>query len=117
MAKPELYNDGIAVLCRDAAGESSFGGRINPATAEDLPVLARLCFGECACRGEDLTFAQQQGFSLARKVRTPLPQGVQVDTGCYCLIGSTLYKVSRVDFNRPRRQMYLYLEEVGPIAG
>lgn len=117
MGKPDLYNDGIAVLCRDAAGESSFSARLNPTTAEDLTVLVRLCFGECSCRAEDLSFAQQEGFSLARKVRTPMPQEVKVDTGCYCLIGKTLYKVSSVDFNRQKRQMYLYLEEVCQLAG
>lgn len=113
----QTYNDGVAVLCREKDGNrTDFNARVNPTRAEDLAPLVRLCFGESSCRAEDVTFAQQEGFSLSRKIRTPLPRGVKVDTACLCLIGRMLYKVSSVDFDRAGNSMFLYLEEVRELA-
>lgn len=111
------FNDGLAILCRDKGAESSFAARRGPQSREDLAELVQLKFRECSCRAQDLTFASQEGFALSRKIRTPLPAGVELDTACYCLIQTMLYRVSALDRDRAGQTLYLYLEEVRKLAG
>lgn len=112
----DRYNDGIALVCREKGAKTDFNARVNPTGRADLEPLVRLCFGEKSCRAEDISFAQQEGFSLSRKIQTPLPRGVKLDTACLCLIGTMLYKISSLDFDRAGGRMYLYLEEVRELA-
>lgn len=112
----DRYNDGVALICREKGHKTDFNARMNPTAADDLEALVKLCFCEKSCRAEDLSFAQQEGFSLSRKVQTPLPRGVMVDTACLCVIGRMLYKISGLDFDRSGGRMYLYLEEVRELA-
>lgn len=114
MPKSDLpvYNDGVVEVYRQRDRMTDFNARRNVGSAEDLgELVATLAYYECSMRVQDLEFAEQSGFSLAYKVKTPYLAGVQAKHKA--VIGRMLYDIAHVD--KAGREMYLYLEGVREI--
>ena len=111
----KAYNDGVVVLCRERERKSSFGARKSATSLEDLEDLCTLAFHEQSRRVQDVEYANQMGYQLDRKISTPRPPQLRVDTQCCAKIGSSLYHISDVD--QTARELYLSLTEVRQLAG
>lgn len=105
------YPDGMLEVRRPKRAMTDFGAVMNIERRSDTELVGKMNFKAAAIREQDYEFARRESFKLALKVRCPL---VDFATGGdMALIGDVLYDISRVD--RARREMYLYLEEVGRI--
>ena len=100
------YPDGVVLIYREKPMRTTFGGKENPTSTDDMELVAKLAFSEESKRERDFEFAEQQGFNLSAKIKTHLVS--DVDSGCKALIGSKLFDVSYID--QTRTEMYLYLE-------
>ena len=81
---------------------------------EDLEWIVKLPFSEKACRQQDYTFAEQMGTKLTMKVVAPyLPV---VKNKQKVIIAGYLYDITHVDPDKPKNEMYIYLEGVREIA-
>lgn len=106
------YTSGICEVCQDAAGTTDFKAKKNAKSRSDLAPLVKLPFEDLSKREQDLTFAEQRGYSLSRKIRTPNPHCVRI--GHICIIGSMLYAIKYMDSTE--RELFIYLEEVRELA-
>lgn len=114
MNKPKFprYNDGVVSIYREKEKRSNFAAKENVSVLEDMEFIAKLDFEESSKREQDLTFAEQSGFSLTLKIRTRyLPT---VDNKCKAVIDSYLYDIAYVD--KSRTEMWIYLEGVKKLA-
>ena len=106
------YNDGVVSIYREKVKRSNFGAKENVSALEDLDFIAKLDYEESSKREEDLSFAEQNGFSLTLKVRTRyLPI---VDNKCKAVIDGYLYDIAFVD--KSRTEMWIFLEGVKKLA-
>lgn len=114
MPKPKFhrYNDGVAHIYREKGRRSNFAAKENVSALGDMEFIAKLDFEESSKREQDLTFAEQSGFSLSMKIHTRLLAAV--DNKCKAVIDGYLYDVSYVD--KTRTEMWLYLEGVKAIV-
>ena len=80
---------------------------------DDMTLISKLSFAVQSKRQQDMEFAEQQGFSLALKIKTRFIKGV--DNKCKAVIDNYLYDVSYVDATRT--ELYFYLQGVGELAG
>lgn len=102
------YNDGVVSIYREKRKESNFAAKENVSVLDDMDFIAKLDYEESSKREQDLTFAEQAGFSLNMKIRTRfLPD---VDNKCKAVIDGYLYDISYVDKNRS--EMWLYMEGI-----
>ena len=102
------YNDGVVQVYREADRKTDFGAKRNVRSLENMIFIVKLDFAEQSRRQQDMEFAEQMGFALALKIRTPFCRGV--DNKCKCVIGDMLYDISHID--KTRTDMYFYLQEV-----
>jgi hypothetical protein len=103
------YNDGILFVCTSNKKEADFGATKNATTEDDLNKIIKLAYAEMSKRDEDQDFAESQGRVLSMKVKTRMRQ--QVNKLHMVMIGSILYSIIYVDFDKAAEEMYLYLEE------
>ena len=89
------YNDGVISIYREKRIETDFSAKKNVSVLDDMDFIVKLDFEESSKREQDITFAEQLGFSLTLKVRTRFFAGV--DNKCKAVIGNYLYDVSAVD--------------------
>ena len=106
----KTYNDGYLTVCRLKAKESSFGAFSNPKKQSDLIHVCRLAYEEMSRRDSDMEFAESDNHKLSMKVRTPYLDRVHEKHNV--VIGNMLYSIFKLDYDRSKREMYLYLEEV-----
>lgn len=113
--RPEFarYNDGVVYLYRDTDRRSNFGAKLNVTSVDDLQFIAKLSYAEQSKRQQDVDFANQQGFSLDLKIKTRFIKGV--DNKCKAVINGHLYDISYIDTTKT--DAYLYMQEVGKLAG
>lgn len=104
------YNDGVVRICSDPQARTDFGAKTNIASPDDLTTICRLRFRELSCRQQDLAWAEMEEVNLSRKIVTPMANFIK--SSDQALIGTTLYNIARIDFDRPGSEMYLYLTEV-----
>ena len=102
------YNDGVVFIYREKRKESNFGAKENVSVLDDMDFIVKLDFEESSKREQDLSFAEQNDFSLSLKIRTRLFPGV--DQKCKAVISGSLYDISYVD--KSRDEMWLYMEFV-----
>ena len=106
--KISTYNDGVVSIYREKGKQSNFAAKENVSALDDMDFVAKLDFEQSSKREQDLEFANQNGFSLALKIRTRyLPS---VDNKCKAVIDGYLYDVAYVDKNRV--EMWMFLEGV-----
>lgn len=103
------YPDGMVAIYREKDRKTDFGAKRNPRSLDHMDHVVTIAFAQKSCREHDFTFAEQQGFTLSMKVRTPAFSGV--DSACRAVVGEDLYSISHID--RTKREMYLYLSSVG----
>lgn len=113
MKKSEFskYNDGVISIYREKPRQSDFSAKLNVSAMDDLDFIVKLAYEEAAKREQDLSFAEQSGFSLTLKVKTRYVNGV--DNKCKAIINGYLYDISYID--KSRTEMWLYMEGVGEI--
>lgn len=102
------YNDGVVSIYREKARKTDFNAKQNVSALDDMTFVVKLAFEESAKREQDLSFAEQNGFSLSLKIKTRLVDNV--DNKCKAVINGYLYDVSHMD--KDRKEMWLYLEGV-----
>lgn len=108
--KFSTYNDGMLYVCEKINEGSDFGAVKNAVKKEDLKKKIKLAYGEMYKRDEDLDFAESQGRALSIKVKTRLHPDVNKNNEI--LIGDMLHSIIKLDQDRNKNEMYLYLEEV-----
>lgn len=114
MNRPKFarYNDGMVSIYREKDIRSNFAAKVNAKSIDDMTFIAKLAFAEQSKREQDLTFAEQHGFSLSLKIKTRYVKGV--DNKCKVVIDGYLYDVNYVDATRT--EMWLYLEGIDHVA-
>lgn len=100
------YSDGTLSVYRERDARTSFGARVNPASVDDMSLVAKSRYRDCGIRERDFEFAKQMGFSLSAKVAIPRLDAVDCD--CKVLMGGVLYGITHTD--RASRETFLYLE-------
>lgn len=103
----ETYNDGVLQLYEDLESRTDFGAKKNE---KKLVWICKLNFTEMSQRQKDLEFAQQQGFSLSLKVKTPFCRLVRRNKKYKAVICGGLYDVSYFDITKSN--LFLYLEYI-----
>lgn len=107
--KNPTYNDGLVSIYRKKS-ENLTANR-NITSLEELDQIITLAYGELSRRQQDIEFAEQNDFSLSMKIRTQRPAVKKgLDSSCYAVIGTTLYKIQYLDTSI--REYFLYLEKV-----
>lgn len=89
-------------------------GTANPKTTEDLTPAGKLRFDYRSIRQEDYEFSEQLDRHLSLKVNVPLCDIPTADS--LVRIGDVLYAVIRIDPDRRKKEMYMYLTEVRRLA-
>lgn len=104
------YNSGILEIYNRKEIKSDFGAVKNITSKSDLVFVAKFPFTEMSKRDEDMEFAERQGNSLSMKVKIRFVDFV----GQYndVVIGDKLYNIYKLDIDRVKQELYLYLEEV-----
>lgn len=110
--KREL-NDGWIYILKVPERKNSFSAPIAPKSRGDMEELACLAYKEMSKRDEDYSFAESVGKGLSMKVKTHIH--LLVSKTCKCIISDMLYDIIKIDFNKAKDEMYLYLEEVRKI--
>lgn len=108
--KFSTYNDGIVSVYREKPRRTDFNAKKNVSALDDMELIVNLNYEESSRREEDVSFAEQMGFSLSLKVRTRLY--LPVDKTCKAVIDGYLYDISYVDKDRKKGEMWLYLEGI-----
>jgi len=104
------YNNGVMYICQPTEEKSSFAAAKNPTKESDFKKLEHLDFEEKSRREQDMDFAEGQGRALSMKVKTRLREWI--DKTYPVIISGVLYSTIHIDYDRRRREMYFYLEEV-----
>lgn len=107
------YSDGTLSVYRETGERTSFGAHVNPASVDDMALVAKSRYRDCGIRERDFEFANQMGFSLSAKVAIPRLDAVDCD--CKVLMGGNVYGVTHIDRNV--RETFLYLEGGLPDGG
>lgn len=106
------YNDGMAYIYREKERQTDFSAKRNVKTIDDMDFIMKLAFEECSKREQDLTFAEQNGFTLSMKIKTRYVKNV--DNKCKAVIDGYLYDISYTD--KSRTELFIYMEGVRELA-
>ena len=115
-ARPAMFRDGYAVICRYDRPTSTFAAAKNARTMEDLQKVGKLAFDEMSRRQQDIDFAESADRSLSYKIRTRLQPDLCREEYCV-VINGILYDVITIDTDRAAELAYWYLEEVRELEG
>ncbi|MFC0525779.1 phage head-tail adapter protein [Pontibacillus salicampi] len=107
----QVFNDGFLYYGHDETQRNSTGKRIGDKFIQNGMLAYQLMDG----REEDYEMANTQGNSLDLKVKTPFPPSFYnvPKTNLKVYIEDIEYHVITVDFDRGRRFLFFYLQEVG----
>ena len=103
-----LYNDGIVYIVRKKPKSTNFNAAKNALSRDDLEEVVKLAYEEKSKRDEDVEFASSQGRTLSLKIKT---RSYKVDPTLKAIAGDTLYSIIKLDHDRAKQEMYIYLEE------
>lgn len=107
--KKAKYHDGYVGIYQRK--KETLTRNTNVQSLNDLDFLIRLAYGETSRRQQDQEFAEQNSFSLSLKIRTQRPRTEKgLHSGCFAVIGKTLYSVEYIDRNET--EYYMYLEKI-----
>lgn len=104
------YNSGVLEIYNRKEIKSDFGAAKNITSKSDLVFIAKFPFTEMSKRDEDIEFAERQGSSLSMKVKIRFADLVKKSNDV--VIGDKLYNIYKLDIDRAKQELYLYLEEV-----
>ena len=108
------FNDGVLWVCEPESSVSDFNAIKNTSREDQLEKIEKLVYHEMSKRDQDMEFAESQGRVLSIKVKCKLRP--KVNTLHQILIEKTLYSIIKLDEDRSRDEMYLYLEEVRKLS-
>lgn len=109
-SRVKTYNDGVVRFYKEKEQTNGFAAKINVSGIEDLEEIVKLNYSEQSRRTQDLEFADQNGFSLNLKIKTPYYPGI--NNKSKAVINNYLYDVKYVDTDRAKKELYAYLEGV-----
>lgn len=110
--KRELL-DGYIDIYNPKEKFNSFSAAITPKSKEDMTYVCSLAYKEMSKREQDIEFAKSVERELSLKVKTHICP--YVNNRCKCIILNNLYDIIKMDYNKDKDELYLYLEEVGKI--
>lgn len=102
------YNDGIVYIVKKKPKSTDFNAAKNALSRDDLEEVVKLAYEEKSKRDEDIEFASSQGRTLSFKIKT---RSYKVDPMLKAIVGDTLYSIIKLDHDRAKQEMYIYLEE------
>lgn len=111
--KMNHYLDGFVSVYRPNDNRSNFGAKKNIKALSDMELLYKLAYQQTSKRLQDIDFAESSGRDLSLKIKTRLVSGI--NNSDKLVLNNVLYDIIYVDEDRFNRELYLYLEEVGPI--
>lgn len=112
--KMNHYLDGFVFVYRaNEDNKSNFGAKKNIKSVADMELLYKLAYQQSSKRLQDIDFAESSGRDLSLKIKTRLVSGI--NNSDKVVLNNVLYDVIYVDEDRFNRELYLYLEEVGPV--
>lgn len=113
--KMENLNDGyVKVYRRAQKKQNDFSTPVNTKSKKDLEFVVELAYKEMSKRDQDDQFAESIGRKLSLKVKTRRYE--DVDKTMKIVRGSTLYAILKIDYDREKDVMYLYMEEERTLA-
>lgn len=112
--KIENLNDGYVKVYRALKRKNDFSAPVNAKSWKDLEYVVELAYKEMSKRDQDDQFAQSIGRKLSLKVKTRLYE--DIDKTMKVVRGNTLYAIIKIDYDRDKDIMYLYMEEERTIA-
>jgi hypothetical protein len=109
----DVFNDGFLQYGYRTINRDSKGKRIG----ESFNPSGKLAFQLMDAREEDYEMAGAKNASLDVKVKTPFPPDFRriKKTNLKCVIDSKEYDVIKVDWDRSKRYLFFYLQEVGEL--
>ena len=105
----ETFNDGVLSVYEAVKKEVGFGAPRNTREKAELQKVVKLAYKESSKREKDLEFAQSRGRTLSLKVKTRIYKNIS--SVHKVMIEKTLYSIIHIDYDKRKREMYLYLEE------
>lgn len=111
LKKPKIqqYNDGVVSIFKSKKHKSSFGSEINDNSLDDMDFVVKLDFEELSKREEDIEFAEMRNCELSMKIRCVACNSI--DTSQKALIGNVLYSIFKIDFDKSKHNVFIYLAE------
>lgn len=107
------YLDGFVNVYRPNDNRSNFGAKKNIKNIADMELMYKLAYQQSSKRLQDIEFAESSGRDLSLKIKTRLVDGI--NNSDKVVLNDVLYDIIYVDEDRFNRELYLYLEEAGPI--
>lgn len=105
--KHEAYNDGILEF---GTVESLFNVN-RKKIGEDFKSKGRLFYTEMSARDSDILQASNMGYVIDLKIKTPYRK--EVSSKHKVKIGAEIFDIQKLDFDKRKREMFLYLQKVG----
>lgn len=107
--KIELFNDGIVKIYKSKAILSSFNAAKNVQQANDLDFVVKLAYKEMSKRDQDIEFASSRDRNLSLKIKTRLYKNI--DSTFKAIVDGVLYSILKIDMDKSKQLLFLYLEE------
>lgn len=107
--KIQKFNDGIVYIYESKPKKASFGAAMNVSSKDDLNYIVKLAYKEMSKRDQDLEFASSLDRKLSLKIKTRLYKNV--DSTYKAVIEGVLYSILKIDTDKSKQLLFLYLEE------
>nr|DAM24380.1 MAG TPA: head tail joining protein [Caudoviricetes sp.] len=107
----ESFNDGLLIFLQKKDNINSFGAQKNSRSKNDFIKKGSSFFKEETRRTQDFEFAEGLNHKLTLKVKIPYRTGISNDLKI--MIDNYLYDLIHYDYDRKKREIYLYLEGIG----
>lgn len=108
------YLDGFVFVYRPIEEhKTNFGAKKNIKKLSEIELLYKLAYQQTSKRLQDIEFAESSGRELTLKIKTRLVNGIK--NSDKIVLNNVLYDIINIDEDRFNRELYLYLEEVGPV--
>lgn len=105
--KHESYNDGFLEY---GSTESLFNAN-RKKIGEEFTTTGNLFYKEMSARDSDILQASNMGYVIDLKIKTPyMPE---VNSKNKVKISEEIFDIQKLDYNREKREMFLYLQKVG----
>lgn len=108
----DRYSDGVVRICEKIKNKIDFSVQSDHVNEDNFKTVVKLNYSEMSKRMQDMTFAEQDGFSLDMKIKTRKVKNVS--SKHVAVIGDMYYSIKYIDSDD--RNTYFYLEGVDKIA-
>lgn len=108
----DKYTSGVVEICEKLKNKIDFSKPSDHVNRDNFKRIVKLNYEEVSKRIQDMTFAEQNGFSLDMKIKTRKVNSVT--SKHVAVIGDMYYSIKYIDSDS--RNLYIYLEGVDTIA-